>query len=92
MLVVIIIKLRTIEHNIYTIIFILASLWITIRIMSLQMTLIAAVLLLSVCDELRKLHFGRWRQRDRPQLDGFHTRPQAMGGFGRVTLDKKLCI
>jgi hypothetical protein len=48
MLVVIIIKLRTIEHNIYYIIFILASLWIIIRIMSLQMTLIAAVLLLSV--------------------------------------------
>ena len=90
MLVVIIIKLRTIEHNIYNIIFILASLWITIRIMSLQMTLIAAVLLLSVCDERRKLHFGRWRQRDRPQLDGFHTRPKKRGVFWCVTLDEKL--
>jgi hypothetical protein len=25
-------------------------------------------------------------------LDGFHTKPQAMGGSWRVTLDKKLCI
>jgi hypothetical protein len=41
---------------------------------------------------LRRLRFGRWRQRDRPQIDGFHTRPLKMNEFWRVTLDKKLCF
>jgi hypothetical protein len=58
--------------------------------MSLQMSLIAAVLLLSVCNERRNLHFGRWHQREHPQLDGFHTRPQKRGVFWGVTLDEKL--